>query len=75
MKNEKMDLKAEIYDIEVALSHETFLMEIMKDFGEYNSEASEGVDKMTYMLNILYEKHVKLTEKLDEFIPRLQKYI
>ena len=75
MKNEKMYLKAEIYDIEVALSQETFLMEIMKDFGEYNSEASEGVDKMTYMLNILYEKHVKLTEKLDEFIPRLQKYI
>ncbi len=75
MQSEKINLKAEIYDIEVALSQETFLMEIMKDFGEYNSEASDGVDKMTYILNILYNKHLKLREKLDEFIPRLQKFI
>lgn len=75
MKNDKMDLKAEIYDIEAELSQETFLMEIMKDFGEYNSEASEGVDKMTYMLNILYNKHLSLIEKLDDFIPRMQRHI
>lgn len=75
MRNEKTELKTEIYDIEVAISQELFLMEIMKDFGEYNSESSEGVDKMTYLLNLLYDKHTLLAEKLDDFIPKLQKHI
>ncbi len=75
MKNEKSDLKTEIYEIEADLSQETFLMEIMKDFGEYNSESSDGVDKMTYMLNVLYKRHLKLKERLNDFIPRMQRNI
>ena len=75
MKNEKSDLKTEIYEIEADLSQETFLMEIMKDFGEYNSEGSDGVDKMTYMLNMLYKRHLRLKERLNDFIPRMQRNI
>lgn len=73
MNDETTKLKTDVYDIEAALAQQQFLLEIIKDYGEYNSENSDGVDKMTYLINILYEQQKKLRKKLDDFIPMLQK--
>lgn len=74
--SEEMDkLKTDVYEIEASLAHQQFMLEIIKDFGEYNSENSDGVDKMTYMVNLLHAQQKTLRKKFDEFIPRFQKSI
>ena len=46
-------LRTEVYEIEAILAKQQFLSEIIRDFGEYNSENSEIADKMTYLVKIL----------------------
>lgn len=75
MSEEIDKLKTDVYEIEASLAHQQFMLEIIKDFGEYNSENSDGVDKMTYMVNLLHAQQKTLRKKFDEFIPRFQKSI
>lgn len=75
MKKEIAKLKTDIYEIEASLAQQQFLLEIMKDFGEYNSDNSDGVDKMTYLVRTLLESQINLRSKLEDFIPQFQKYL
>jgi len=73
MKNKLKKLSTEVYEMEASLARQQLILEIMKDFGEYNSENSDGVDKMMFLVNILYRNQRNLRKKLDEFIPEFQK--
>lgn len=75
MNEEIEKLKIYVYEIEASLAHQQFMLEIIKDFGEYNSENSDGVDKMTYMINILHNHQKALRKKFDDFIPKFQKSV
>ena len=75
MNEEIEKLKTYVYEIEASLAHQQFILEIIKDFGEYNSENSDGVDKMTYMINILHNDQKALRKKFDDFIPKFQKSV
>lgn len=74
MKATISKLRTDLYDIEAAFAKQQFLLEIIRDYGEFNSENSDGVDKMTYLINILYLQQKRLRKSLDEYIPRLQRY-
>lgn len=73
MNEELKNLKTEIYEIESAIAEQQFITEILMDFGEYNSENSDGVDKMTYILKILHKKQRALRLKFEDFVPKFQK--
>lgn len=75
MNEEILKLKTDIYDIEAGFAQLQYMIEIIKDYGEYNSDHSDGVEKMTYLVNLLYQQHLTIREKLEEFIPGFQNQI
>lgn len=66
-------LRTEVYEIEAILAKQQFLSEIIRDFGEYNSENSEIADKMTYLVKILLKSQKHLLNRFENFITRFQK--
>lgn len=66
-------LRTEVYEIEAILAKQQFLSEIIRDFGEYNSENSEIADKMTYLVKILLKSQKHLLNRLENFITRFQR--
>ena len=66
-------LRTEVYEIEAILAKQQFLSEIIRDFGEYNSENSEIADKMTYLVKILLKSQKHLLNKFENFITRFQR--
>lgn len=66
-------LRTEVYEIEAILAKQQFLSEIIRDFGEYNSENSEFADKMTYLVKILLKSQKHLLNRFENFITRFQR--
>lgn len=66
-------LRTEVYEIEAILAKQQFLSEIIRDFGEYNSENSEIADKMTYLVKILLKRQKHLLNRFENFITRFQR--
>ena len=66
-------LRIEVYEIESILAKQQFLSEIIRDFGEYNSENSEIADKMTYLVKILMKNQKHLLNRFENFITRFQR--
>ena len=66
-------LRTEVYEIEAILAKQQFLSEIIRDFGEYNSENSEVADKMTYLVKILLKSQKHLLNRFENFITRFQR--
>ncbi|MCI5888910.1 MAG: hypothetical protein MRZ62_05295 [Brachyspira sp.] len=66
-------LRTEVYEIEAILAKQQFLSEIIRDFGEYNSENSEIADKMTYLVKILLKSQKHLLNRFENFITRFQR--
>lgn len=66
-------LRTEVYEIEAILVKQQFLSEIIRDFGEYNSENSEIADKMTYLVKILLKSQKHLLNRFENFITRFQR--
>lgn len=66
-------LRTEVYEIEAILAKQQFLSEIIRDFGEYNSENSEIADKMTYLVKILLKSQNHLLNRFENFITRFQR--
>lgn len=67
-------LRTEVYEIEAILAKQQFLSEIIRDFGEYNSENSEIADKMTYLVKILLKSQKHLLNRFENFITRFQRH-
>lgn len=66
-------LRTEVYELEAILAKQQFLSEIIRDFGEYNSENSEIADKMTYLVKILLKSQKHLLNRFENFITRFQR--
>lgn len=66
-------LRTEVYEIEAILAKQQFLSEIIRDFGEYNSENCEIADKMTYLVKILLKSQNHLLNRFENFITRFQR--
>ncbi len=68
-------LRTEVYEIEAILAKQQFLSEIIRDFGEYNSENSEIADKMTYLVKLLLKSQNHLLRRFDDFIVNFQQHL
>lgn len=66
-------IREKIYDLEMMYGEIGMLIEIIKDFGEYNDEVLEGTEKMHYIAAVLAEKSFEYKKCLAEFIPEFQK--
>lgn len=74
MNKNTNDLKEKIYDLEMAYEEISMLIDIIKEFGEYNAELPDGAEKMHFLTSILSEKSSRYKTILSEFIPEFQKY-
>lgn len=73
MNENTNDLKEKIYDLEMAYEEISMLIDIIKEFGEYNAELPDGAEKMHFLTSILSEKSSRYKTILSEFIPEFQK--
>lgn len=72
MNTNVSELRDKIYDLEMSYEEISMLIDIIKEFGEYNAELPNGGEKMYFLTSILAEKSLKYKKLLAEFIPKFQ---